>query len=257
MTNARFGRRTGLRSFRFACLAFLHARSSRAGIRQNAASAAGFRLRLGGGTFRSGCVALFSSLRLHSTFPARQPQTEALCLKPWDVELNGNFAPVYARAVKLQAYVFCDCYQRSRLKHPPPNPEIIAVLPNGDLGYSRATRKQHTDFVAWRSHACRHPEGVVTGGELGHKLSRKVLHRAMSPHKRAFPLFVQKILGCKPHTRDSHLTTKQVGKLQSELVRLKDFSLPEPKLDLELRWYYGQVKQLVRAAMKFRKPIAL
>jgi len=159
--------------------------------------------------------------------------------------------------MELQAYVFCDCYERDRLKRPPPNPEIIAVLPNGDLGYSRATRKQHTDFVAWRSHACRHPEGVVTGGELGHKLSRKVLHRAMSPHKRAFPLFVQKILGCKPHTHNSHLTTKQVEKLQTELVRLKGFYLPEPKLDLELRWYYNQVKQLVRAAVKIHKPIAM
>ena len=173
------------------------------------------------------------------------------------MELNGNCAPVYARSVKLQAYVFCDCYERSRLKHLPPNPEIVTVLPNGDLGYINATRKQHADFVAWRSHACRHPEGVVTGGELGQKLSRKVLHRAMSPHKRAFPLFVQKMLGCKPHTRNSHLTTKQVEKLQSELVRLKDFYLPEPKLDQELRWYYGQMKQLVRAATKIHKPIAM
>lgn len=159
--------------------------------------------------------------------------------------------------VKLHAYVFCDCYERGRLKHQPPNPEIVAVLPNGDLGYISATRKQHAAFVAWRSHACRHSEGVVTGGELGHKLSRKVLHRAMSPHKRIFPLFVQKILGCKPHTRNSHLTTKQVEKLQSELVRLKDFYLPERKLDLELRYYYGQMKQLVRTAMKIQKPIAM
>ena len=42
-----------------------------------AAGAAGFRLRPGGGTLRSGCVSLGVSLRLRSTFPARRPQTEA------------------------------------------------------------------------------------------------------------------------------------------------------------------------------------
>jgi hypothetical protein len=159
--------------------------------------------------------------------------------------------------VKLQAYVFCDCYEQGCLKHQPPNPEIVTVLPNGDLGYYRATREQHATFVAWRSHACRHPEGVVTGGQLGHSLSRQVLHHAMTPHIRVFPLFVRKVLGCKPHTRNSHLTLKQVQKLQVELNRLKNFHLPDRKLDRELRGYYGQIKQLVRAALKFQKPIAM
>jgi hypothetical protein len=159
--------------------------------------------------------------------------------------------------VKLQAYVFCDCYEQERLKHQPPKPEIVTVLPNGDLGYYRATREQHAAFVAWRSHACRHPEGVVTGGQLGRSLSRQVLHRAMTPHAHAFPLFVRKVLGCKPHTRNSHLTLKQVQKLQVELTRLKNFHLHDRKPDRELRDYYGQIKLLVRAALKYQKPIAM
>ena len=164
---------------------------------------------------------------------------------------------MYFALVKLQAYVFCDCYEHGRLKHQPPNPEIVAVLPNGDLGYYRATREQHAAFVAWRSHACRHPEGVIKGGQLGCRLSRHVLYRAMIPHSRAFPLFVRKVLGCKPHTSNSHLTFKQVEKLQFELVRLKIFHLADSKFDRELQYYYGQMKQLVRAAMKFHKPIAM
>ena len=159
--------------------------------------------------------------------------------------------------MKLQAYVFCDCYEQECLKHQPPNPEIVTLLPNGDLGYYRATREQHAAFVAWRSQACRHPEGVVTGGQLGHNLSRQVLHRALTPHARAFPLFVRKFLGCKPHTRNSHLTFKQVEKLQVELARLKNFHLHDRRRDRELRSYFGQIKQLVRAALKFQKAIAM
>ena len=159
--------------------------------------------------------------------------------------------------MKLQAYVFCDCYERGCLKQQPPNPEIVVVLPNGDLGYSHATRKEHAAFVAWRSNACRHPEGVVTGGQLGYKLPRHILHRAMLAHQRTVPLFVRKVIGCQPHTRNSHLTFKQVEKLQVELTRLKNVHLPDPKLGLELRCYRNQCKQLIRAAVKLRKPIAM
>jgi hypothetical protein len=42
---------------------------------------------------------------------------------------SNNLAPM-----RLHAYVFCDCYEQGRLKRQPQNHEIVAVLPNGDLG---------------------------------------------------------------------------------------------------------------------------
>ena len=35
----------------------------------------------------------------------------------------------------------------SRLKRPPPNPEIVAVLPNSDLSHRNATPDQHDAFI--------------------------------------------------------------------------------------------------------------
>lgn len=98
---------------------------------------------------------------------------------------------------------------------------------------------------------------MVTGGQLGNRLPREILHRAMSPHSRTFPLFIRKVLGCKPHTRNFHLILKQVEQLQVELARLKNFHLADRKLENELKCYCGQMEQLVRAALKFRKPIAM
>ena len=157
--------------------------------------------------------------------------------------------------MKLQAYVFCDCYEQGRLKRPPPNPEIVAVLPNGDLGYSEATTEQHAAFVAWRTHACRHPEGVATGGELGNRLP--LLHEALSKQASSFPILIRKILAGKPHTRSSHITIKQVEKLQLEVARLKTFRCVDRKTEREMQCLYGQMNQLVRAALKFHKPIAI
>ena len=78
-----------------------------------------------------------------------------------------------------------------------------------------------------------------------------------SIYRRTFPLFVRKVLGCKPQTRYSHLTLKQVASLQLELTRFKKFHLADRKCDNELQYYRGQLKQLVRAALKFQRPIAM
>jgi hypothetical protein len=155
------------------------------------------------------------------------------------------------------AFVFCDCYEKGRLRRPPPNPEIVAVLPNGDLGYRNATPAQHEAFVAWRAHACRHPEGRITGGKIGHLLPIQVVRDALSPHRRAFPIFVGKVLNCRPHTRSSHLTLKQVHKLKAELDRLENFWCGDPEVDQDLCCLGGQMKCLVSAALRFRKPIAM
>ena len=159
--------------------------------------------------------------------------------------------------MRLQAYVFCNCFEQGRVKRPPPNPELVELRPNGDNLCCRCTPAQWQAYETWRLHACRHLYGTVTGGELGHRLPREDLHRAMLPHHRTFPLLVRKVLGCQPQTRYSYLTLKQVAKLQLELARFKNFHLADRKLDNELQYYRGQLKQLVRAALKFQQPIAM
>jgi hypothetical protein len=83
------------------------------------------------------------------------------------------------------------------------------------------------------------------------------LGRALSPQRQSFPLLLRKIIGGKPHTRTSNLTLKQVKKFHVELARLKGFHCADRKIDRELRHLYGQLNQLVRAALKFHKPIAM
>ena len=164
---------------------------------------------------------------------------------------------MYFVHVKLQAYVFCGCYEHGRVKRPPPNPEIVDVSTNGDVGCHRPTPAQYQAFLKWRYRACHHRDGLITGGLLGHRLPVEVMHKAMFPHRRTFPIFVRKVLGCKPKTRFSPLTLKQVEQLQIELVRMKKFHLSDRKNDNELQYYRGQMRQLVRAALKFQQPIAM
>jgi hypothetical protein len=131
--------------------------------------------------------------------------------------------------MKLHAYVFCGCYEYGRVKRPPPGPEIISLHPNGDHFCFHPTAAQYLAYETWRLNACRHKYGTVTGGELGHRLPREVLYRAMLPHRRTFPLFVRKVLGCKPQIRFSYLTLKQVASLQLEPRPLQKFPLGRPQ----------------------------
>jgi hypothetical protein len=59
-------------------------------------------------------------------------------------------------AIGVCAFVFCNCYEKGRLNRTPPNPEIVAVLPNGDLGYFTATPDQHAAFVPRANEANPH-----------------------------------------------------------------------------------------------------
>ena len=115
--------------------------------------------------------------------------------------------------MRLQAYVFCGCYERGLVKCPPPDPEIVGVSTNGDVGCHRPTPVQYQAFLKWRYRACHHRDGLITGGLLGHRLPVEIMHKAMLPHRRTFPLFVRKVLGCKPQTRFSPLTVRQVSVL--------------------------------------------
>ena len=164
---------------------------------------------------------------------------------------------MYFVHVKLQAYVSCGCYERGRVKRPPPNPEIVDMFTNGDVGCHHPTPAQYQAFLKWRYGACHHRDGLITGGLLGHRLPVEVMQKAMLPHRRTFPIFVRKVLGCKPQTRFSHFTIKQVEQLQIELARMKTFHMQDRKCDNELRCYLGQMKQLARAALKFQQPIAM
>jgi len=61
----------------------------------------------------------------------------------------------------LDAFVFCDCYEKGRLKRKPPNPDLVYVLPNGDLGCRSEASKVLERFDNWRENACKHEAGMV------------------------------------------------------------------------------------------------
>ena len=155
----------------------------------------------------------------------------------------------------LDAVIFCDCYERGRLKTPPPNPKLVYVFQNGDLRCRSDDPAIEDAFDRWRDRACKHECGMIAGGPLDNMASIELLNTALQPHRRHFPILLGKVIYCGTHTGD-HLTLRNIEKLQAELPALRKLRTGDPFVDKELRILARQLSGLCRVSLKIRKPIA-
>jgi hypothetical protein len=155
----------------------------------------------------------------------------------------------------LDAFVFCDCYERGRVKRCQPKLGSLYLLPNGSLE-SRSDDPDVLDrFDAWRAHACRHEEGIVASDRLGGLAHIDQLRDALLRQRRRFPVLIAKVVYCGTHCGD-HLSLRDVSKLAIELDRLKSVRTGDKSLDKDLQILRRKLEKLVRVALKIEKPIA-
>lgn len=155
----------------------------------------------------------------------------------------------------LDAFVFCDCYEKGRIKRIPSDVGKFYVLPRGCLEPRSENPEVLERFDAWRAHACRHEDGMIAGEYLGNAGFIGWLRNALWPKRKLFPVLLGKVIYCGTHTGD-HLALRDVAKLAVELDRLKSFSIADKSLDKDLQVLRRKLQKLVRVALKIRKPIA-
>ena len=155
----------------------------------------------------------------------------------------------------LDAFVFCDCYEKGRLKRKPPNPDLVHVLPNGDLECRSKDSKVLERFDRWRENACEHEAGMVAGDYLGNDSLIGSIREKLSRKRRKFPTLFNRVIYSGTHCGD-HLTVKMVAKLQVELDQLKAHRSGNKELGREIQRLRRQLQKLVRVSLKIGKPIA-
>jgi hypothetical protein len=155
----------------------------------------------------------------------------------------------------LDAFVFCDCYEKGRIRRIPPEFGSLYVLPNGSLEPRSDDPDVLERFDAWRVHACRHEEGMIAGDYLGNAGYIDWLWDAFWPIRKPFPVLLGKVIYCGTHTGD-HLALRNVAKLAVELDRLKAYRISDKSLDKDLQLLRKKLQKLVRVALKTKKPIA-
>src|SRR6266581_4218988 len=125
----------------------------------------------------------------------------------------------------LDAFVFCDCYEKGSLKR----------------------------FDRWRENACEHEAGMVAGDWLGNASLIGSIRNELSRRSRDFPTLLKRVVYSGTHCGD-HLTLKLVAKLQMELDRLKTLRSGNKELDRGIQRLRRQLQKLVHASLKIGKP---
>jgi hypothetical protein len=160
-------------------------------------------------------------------------------------------------AVGLDATVYCDCFEKGRVRTPPPQPALVYVEPSGQvaLKWDEPQADQHS-FYGWLAECCEHgPMGELVSHRLGNLTLIAFLRGLLAERPAQFPILVTKVICDGTHAGD-HLTLDEVDRLAGEVELLKNVRGDARSEEELIRQFERQMSELVQAARHIRKPIA-
>ncbi|MGB7621803.1 MAG: hypothetical protein WBN92_05590 [Terriglobia bacterium] len=162
----------------------------------------------------------------------------------------------------LDAFVFCDCVEKKRLKTRHPFPELLVILPDGSPDVETTDPKKQERHDRWmEKRACRHEQCMLAGEWLGNGTWISELwteiNRVSRKWRKKFPVLRDQVIYCGTHTGD-YLPLKDVRKLEREIKFLRAQDLEKAKVkDIEgMNEFLSKLEKLVKASLKVGKPIA-
>ncbi len=155
----------------------------------------------------------------------------------------------------LDAHVYCDCFERGRLRTPPRTAWDVYVDEHGGCAPRTKDTDEQIAFDRWRnSHACEHQDGWLLHHRLGNIALIGLFRQLLNPHADRLPVVVHKIIYSGTHCGD-RLDTADVEKLSMELTALATIHAPRRKDEAFLRDFEQQLRELVAASRSVGKPI--
>jgi hypothetical protein len=155
----------------------------------------------------------------------------------------------------LDATVYCDCFERGRLRTAPLPQWGVHV---GDTGARFSRTRELEDGLAfdrWNRTACDHEDGVLLHQYLGNIARVGLVREALSARLESFPILLGRVVYDGIHGGD-WLSIEQVEALQRELVALTCFRPADERHARCVRYFEEQLNELVTVALQLGKPIA-
>lgn len=162
----------------------------------------------------------------------------------------------------LDAFVYCDCVEKKRLKTPHPFPKLLIILPNGSPDVDTTDPKKQDRHDRWmEKRACRHEQCMLAGDWLGNMTwigeLRTEINRLSRKWGKKFPVLRDQVIYSGTHTGD-YLPLKDVRRLEKEIkfIRLQDLEKAKV-IDIEgMKEFLSKLEKIVKASLKVGKPIA-
>ena len=156
----------------------------------------------------------------------------------------------------LDVFVFCDCFEKGKLRELPPRPELVFVIENGSLDCKSDDPEILEEFDVWiRDRACEHEEGILTGFYVGNATLIAEMWDVLANEVQKYPILLDKVLYDGTHCGD-FLNKSDIIKLKSEIKKLSNFRCTDSEMQECMQTFQQQMSNLVDCAISVGKPIA-
>ena len=156
--------------------------------------------------------------------------------------------------VGLDAVVYCDCFERDRLKARPMPAWKVQVNEQGQRVTGASALPEQLAFDQWDMNACEHEGGILVHHYIGNVARVTALRQSLAEHGSYLPVIMSRVVNNATHAGD-FLSLEQVERVALELDHLASLALDDPEKEGRLRHFESQMRDLATAALKLKKPI--
>ena len=154
----------------------------------------------------------------------------------------------------LDAFVYCDCFEKHNLRSDPPAGLVVKIEPSGEPGCEASDERAWSAFMAWKqTKACLHHGMILLRHRLGTPEQVDRLRAELEKNLPAFPLLLKAVVYSGTHTCD-WIPFARIDQLAEEVKQLApehaDKSVADP-----LQLFKIRMAELIIAAQHAQKPI--
>jgi hypothetical protein len=154
----------------------------------------------------------------------------------------------------LDACVYCDCYERGRLRSPPPEGSCPIRYEDGLLGCENSDLEVQIAFDVWMmSEACEHENGKLASEWLGNLAMVGELRSRLSGMADRFP-FISQVICSGSHCGDM-IEPGRIDDLIKELSDLGSLQVHDREGRQLIHDFVTKMRALADAAILVGRPI--
>ena len=155
----------------------------------------------------------------------------------------------------LDAVVYCDCFEKGKLRSEPNLEWKVVVSPDGSLDSDAKEPRVLAEFDRWVVGACPHEDGILIHHRIGNVARIARYREILRDRSDEFPMLFRKVVYSGTHSGD-YLTIDEVEKLKDEVALLSEMIHEDSDSEDYLHEFQTQLSELVSYSLRIRKPIS-
>lgn len=156
--------------------------------------------------------------------------------------------------MSLDAFVYCDCFEKDNLRCDPPRGVMLKVASNGELTCDNADESSWMAFQAWKlTKACLHEGMILVRHRMGNDERIDVIRRELERTPEHYPILLRHVVYSSTHTCD-WIPIEWLPSLIEEVKFLNPAAYSEDVSEALLHFKI-QIAELIIASQLTHKPI--